>query len=77
MENIARPVRNAMEKPAGIRCRDREQRESVIQQSAIMINGKKSEYRWIHWLKIVRSTLRYLFLERILSIRFLQVRLEQ
>ena len=39
---IAKPVKNAMEKPVAIRFRDRVQRESEIRQFATMISGKKS-----------------------------------
>ena len=41
-ESIAKPVKNAMEKPVAIRFRDRVQRESEIRQFATMISGKKS-----------------------------------
>lgn len=54
LEIIVRPVRSVMDAPARIRCLDLGQRESEIQLSVIMINGKKSVFRWTQLQKTNR-----------------------
>ena len=55
LEIIVRPVRSAMDAPVRIRCLDLGQKESEIQLSVIMINGKKSVFRWIQLQKTNRG----------------------
>ena len=77
LEIIVRPVRSAMDAPVRIRCLDLGQKESEIQLSVIMINGKKSVFRWIQLQKTNQWIHHWNSLERSFYIHFLQDRLVQ
>ena len=54
LEIIVKPVRSVTDVPVRTRCLDLGQRESEIQLSVIMINGKKSVFRWTQLQKTNR-----------------------